>query len=145
MTVDDTDRRILEVLRTDARTSVRDLAAQLHLSRANAYARVRRLQDSGVIRGFTTVVDPSLLGLGLPAYVHVRIKQNSWKRFKAHVLGLPEAVHVALVAGDFDVTMLVRTRDAEHLRSLVLEQIQSMPEVLGTQTVLIFEEALTPA
>ena len=145
MTVDDTDRRILEVLRTDARTSVRDVAAQLHLSRANAYARVRRLQESGVIRGFTTVVDSSLLGLGLPAYVHVRIKQNSWKRFKEKVLALPEAVHVALVAGDFDVTMLVRTRDAEHLRGLVLERIQSMPEVLGTQTVLVFEEALREA
>jgi DNA-binding Lrp family transcriptional regulator len=143
MTVDDTDRRILEVLRTDARTSVRDVAAQLHLSRANAYARVRRLQDSGVIRGFTTVVDPALLGLGLPAYVHVRIKQNSWKRFKDKVLALPEAVHVALVAGDFDVTLLVRCRDADHLRGLVLERIQSMPEVLGTQTVLVFEEALT--
>ena len=141
MTVDDTDKRLLEELRADARASVRDLAARLHLSRANAYARLRRLQDTGVIRGFTTVVDPASLGLGLPAYVHVRIKQNSWKRFKAHVLELPEAVHVALVAGDFDVTLLVRCRDAEHLRRLVLEQIQAMPEVLGTQTVLVFEEA----
>lgn len=141
MAVDDTDRRILEVLRLDARTSVREVAAQLHLSRANAYARVRRLQDSGVIRGFTTVVDPLALGLGLPAYVHVRIKQNSWKRFKDRVVALPEAVHVSLVAGDFDVTLLVRCRDAEHLRALVLEQIQAMPEVLGTQTVLVFEEA----
>lgn len=141
MAVDETDRRILEVLRLDARTSVRDVAAQLHLSRANAYARVRRLQDTGVIRGFTTVVDPLALGLGLPAYVHVRIKQNSWKRFKDRVVALPEAVHVSLVAGDFDVTALVRCRDAEHLRALVLEQIQAMPEVLGTQTVLVFEEA----
>jgi DNA-binding Lrp family transcriptional regulator len=141
MTVDETDRRILEELRTDARASVRDLASRLHLSRANAYARVRRLQDTGVIRGFTTVVDPASLGLGLPAYVHVRIKQNSWKRFKDKVLALPEAVHVSLVAGDFDVTMLVRTRDSAHLRELVLERVQSMPEVLGTQTVLVFEEA----
>jgi DNA-binding Lrp family transcriptional regulator len=140
-TVDETDRRILEVLRTDARASVREVAARLHLSRASAYARVRRLQDSGVIRAFTTVVDPAALGLGLPAYVHVRIKQNSWKRVKERVLALPEAVHVALVAGDADVTLLVRTRDAEHLRELVLERIQAMPEVLGTQTVLIFEEA----
>jgi len=141
MTVDDTDRRILEVLRVDARASVRDVAAQLHLSRANAYARVKRLQETGVIRGFTTVVDPAALGLGLPAYVHVRVKQNSWRRFQERVLALPEAVHVALVAGDFDVTMLVRCRDTEHLRTLVLEQIQAMPEVLSTQTVLVFEEA----
>jgi DNA-binding Lrp family transcriptional regulator len=139
--IDDTDRRILEALRADARASVRDVAARLHLSRASAYARLKRLQDTGVIRGFTTVVDPAALGLGLPAYVHVRIKQNSWKRFKDRVLALPEAQHVALVAGDFDVTLLVRCRDAEHLRALVLEQIQGMPEVLGTQTVLVFEEA----
>ncbi len=141
MTVDDTDRRILEVLTRDARTSVRDVAAQLHLSRANAYARLRRLQDSGVIRGFTTVVDPAALGLGLPAYVHIRVKQNSWKRLKQRITALPEAVHVALVSGEFDVTLLVRCRDAEHLRALVLEEIQGMPEVLGTQTVLVFDEA----
>ena len=141
--IDETDRRILEVLRADARTSIRELAAQLHLSRASAYARVKRMQDTGVIRGFTTRVDPTALGLGLPAYVHVRVKQNSWRRFQERVLALPEAVHVALVAGDFDVTMLVRCRDADHLRSLVLEQIQAMPEVLSTQTVLVFEEART--
>lgn len=141
MAVDETDRKLLDLLRADARASVRDLAAQLHLSRANAYARLRRLQDTGVLTGFTTVVDPVALGLGLPAYVHVRIKQNSWKRFRERVLQLPEAGHVTLVAGDFDVTLLVRCRDAEHLRSLVLERIQAMPEVLGTQTVLIFEEA----
>ena len=141
MTVDDTDRRILDVLRGDARLSVRELAGRVHLSRANAYARFNKLVAGGVIRGFTTVVDPAALGLGLPAYVHVRIKQNSWKRFKARVLELPEAVHVSLVSGEFDVTLLVRCRDAEHLRALVLERIQAMPEVLGTQTVLVFEEA----
>jgi DNA-binding Lrp family transcriptional regulator len=139
--LDDTDRRLLGLLRADGRASVRDLAAALHVSRANAYARLRRLQESGVLRGFTAVVDPAALGLGLPAYVHVRIKQNSWKRFESRVLELPEAVHVALVAGEFDVTLLVRTRDAAHLRELVLERIQAMPEVLGTQTVLVFEEA----
>ncbi len=138
--MDDTDRLVLDVLRTDARISVRDLALRVHVSRASAYARLKKLRESGVIRGFTVDVDPAALGLGLPAYVHVRIKQNSWKRFREKAFALPEAVHVALVAGDFDVTLLVRTRDAEHLRELVLERIQALPEVLGTQTVLVFEE-----
>ena len=139
--VDETDRRLLEELAADSRRSVRELAARLHVSRANAYARLKRLVDTGVVRRFTVVVDPQALGLGLPAYVHVRIKQNSWKRFKDKALALPEAVSVALVAGDFDVVLLVRCRDAEHLRELVLERVQAMPEVLGTQTVLVFEEA----
>lgn len=138
--MDEIDRRIVDVLRVDGRISVRDLAARVSISRAGAYARVRRLREDGVLRGFTAVVDPAAFGLGLPAYVHVRIKQNTWKSFHAKVLALPEAVHVALVAGDFDTVLLVRTRDAAHLRELVLERIQSLPEVLGTQTVLIFEE-----
>ena len=138
--MDDTDRRLLDVLRADARISVRDLEARVGVSRASAYARLKRLREDGVIRGFTVDVDPAALGLGLPAYVHVRIKQNSWKSFREKAWALEEAVHVALVAGDFDCVLLVRTRDAEHLRSLVLERVQSLPEVLATQTVLVFEE-----
>jgi DNA-binding Lrp family transcriptional regulator len=119
---------------------VRDLAAQVGISRASAYARIKKLRDDGVIRGFTVELDHSALGLGLPAYVHVRIKQNSWKTFRQKAWALEEAAHVALVAGDFDCVLLVRCRDAEHLRSLVLEKIQALPEVLATQTVLVFEE-----
>lgn len=138
--MDATDRQLLDVLRADARTSVRDLAEQVGISRASAYARLKRLRDDGVIRAFTIEVDHAALGLGLPAYVHVRIKQNSWKTFRQKAWALEEAAHVALVAGDFDCVLLVRTRDAEHLRELVLERIQALPEVLATQTVLVFEE-----
>ncbi|MCU1595250.1 MAG: transcriptional regulator, AsnC family [Frankiales bacterium] len=140
VTLDETDRAVLEVLRKDARTSMRELAEAVHVSRASAYARVKRLQETGVLLGFTTVVDPIAMGLGLPAYVHVRVKQNTWKGFKAKALDLPEVVQVSLVAGDFDALLLVRTHDAAELRDLVLERIQSMPEVLSTQTVLVFEE-----
>jgi DNA-binding Lrp family transcriptional regulator len=138
--MDDTDRLLLDVLRRDSRTPMSELATQVRISRASAYSRVARLRADGVIRAFTIDVDPAALGLGLPAYVHVRIKQNTWKTFREKAFALPEAVHVALVAGDFDCVLLVRTRDAEHLRELVLERVQALPEVLATQTVLVFEE-----
>ncbi|HWI42241.1 MAG TPA: Lrp/AsnC family transcriptional regulator [Nocardioides sp.] len=138
--MDDTDHAMLDVLRADARTSVRDLAAQVGISRASAYARLNRLTESGVIRGFTIDVDPAAVGLGVSAYVHVRIKQNSWKSFRKKAWAMEEAAHVALVAGDFDCVMLVRARDTGHLRDLVLERVQALPEVLATQTVLVFEE-----
>jgi len=138
--MDAVDRGILDILRADSRTSIREVADRLAISRASAYARVKRLVDNGVIRGFTIDVDPAALGLGLPAYIHVRIKQNTWKSFRKKAWALEEAAHVALVAGDFDCVILVRARDAEHLRELVLERIQSLPEVVATQTVLVFEE-----
>jgi DNA-binding Lrp family transcriptional regulator len=138
--VDAVDRQLLDVLRADARISVRDLAARVGISRASAYARLKRLREDRVIRGFTVEVDHRALGLGVSAYVHVRIKQNSWKSFRDKAWAIEEAAHVALVAGDFDCVMLVRARDTEHLRDLVLERVQALPEVLATQTVLVFEE-----
>lgn len=138
--MDEVDRRIVDVLRADARISVRDLAARAGISRASAYARLRALRERGVIRGFTVDLDHRALGLGVSAYVHVRIKQNSWKSFRDKAWAIEEAAHVALVAGDFDCVMLVRARDTEHLRDLVLERVQALPEVLATQTVLVFEE-----
>ncbi|THV18328.1 Lrp/AsnC family transcriptional regulator [Nocardioides caeni] len=144
-TMDETDRAILDELRRDARTSMSEVASRVGISRASAYARVKRLVDDRVIRSFTIDVDHAALGLGLPAYVHVRIKQNSWKSFRTKVWELEEAAHVALVAGDFDCVILLRARDAAHLRELVLERIQSLPEVVATQTVLVFEEHVGPA
>jgi DNA-binding Lrp family transcriptional regulator len=138
--MDGVDREILDVLRADARVSIRDLASQVGISRASAYARLQRMREDRVIRGFTIDVDHTALGLGVSAYVHVRIKQNSWKSFREKAWALDEAAHVALVAGDFDCVMLVRARDTGHLRDLVLERVQALPEVLATQTVLIFEE-----
>lgn len=138
--MDAIDRQLLDVLRADARVSVRDLAGRVGISRASAYARLKRLQDDRVIRGFTVEVDHAALGLGVAAYIHVRIKQNSWKSFREKAWSIEEAAHVALVAGDFDCLMLVRARSTEHLRDLVLERVQALPEVLATQTVLVFEE-----
>lgn len=138
--MDEVDRRMVDVLRADARISVRDLAVRAGVSRASAYARLRALRERGVIRGFTVDLDHRALGLGVSAYVHVRIKQNSWKSFRDKAWAIEEAAHVALVAGDFDCVMLVRARDTEHLRDLVLERVQALPEVLATQTVLVFEE-----
>lgn len=143
--MDAVDRAILDVLRSDSRTSIRDVATQVGISRANAYARVKRMVDTKVIRRFTVDVDHAAIGLGLSAYVHVRTKQNSWKSFRKKVWELEEAAHVSLVTGDFDCVILVRARDADHLRELVLERIQSLPEVVATQTVLVFEEHVGPS
>jgi len=143
--MDAVDRAILDVLRADSRTSIRDVASRVGISRANAYARVKRMVDTRVIRKFTVDVDHAAIGLGLSAYVHVRTKQNSWKSFRKKVWELEEAAHVALVTGDFDCVILVRARDADHLRELVLERIQSLPEVVATQTVLVFEEHVGPS
>jgi DNA-binding Lrp family transcriptional regulator len=138
--LDDTDHRILDALTRDGRMSMRTLAETLHISRANAYARVERLQSSGVIRGFRADVDPVLSGLGTSAYVTLNVQQAEWRRVSRLLQALPGVVHIALVGGEFDVVLLVRARDNADLRRLVLDEIQGMPGVVSTRTLLVFEE-----
>jgi DNA-binding Lrp family transcriptional regulator len=142
--LDETDRAILAELRRNGRISMRSLAAALHISRANAYTRVGRLESSGVITGYTAVVDPQRYGHALSAYVYLNLQQRSWKRLESKVLEIDEVDHAALVSGEHDIVLLVRTTDAAALRDLVLTRLQDMPEVLGTRTELIFDE-MTPA
>jgi DNA-binding Lrp family transcriptional regulator len=139
-TLDNLDRQIVAAMRANGRISMRALANELHISRANAYARVDRLERAGVITGYSAIINPQKYGYGLSAYVLLKIAQQSWKKVRNQVLSIPEVDHAALVSGEHDIMLLVRTRDAASLRDLVLTRLQGMPEVAATQTVLIFDE-----
>ncbi|WP_052847582.1 Lrp/AsnC family transcriptional regulator [Streptomyces avicenniae] len=138
--LDEVDEAILRLLRLDGRASIRSIAERVHISRANAYARVGRLLDEGVIRGFTARVDHERAGQGASAYITLKIRQDSWRTLREKLVRLPGAVHIALVSGDFDVLLLVHAPDNRALRELVLTRLQSIPEVLSTRTLLVFEE-----
>ncbi|MDX3090781.1 Lrp/AsnC family transcriptional regulator [Streptomyces sp. ME02-6978a] len=138
--LDAIDRDILRILQADGRASIRSVAERVHVSRANAYARINRLLDDGVIRGFGARVDHERAGHGTSAYITLRIVQNSWRTVREQLRVLPGASHIALVSGDFDVLLLVHTPDNRALREVVLTRLQAIPEVLGTRTLLVFEE-----
>jgi DNA-binding Lrp family transcriptional regulator len=142
--LDDIDRKILGELTADGRMSMRTLAERLHISRANAYARVERLRAANVIRGFRADIDPVAAGLGTSAYVTVNLRQTEWRVVREKLRALPGVVHVALVGGEFDAILLVRTTDNAELGRLVLNVIQDMPGVVNTRTLLVFEEADAP-
>lgn len=138
--LDDLDRTILDALREDARASVNAIAQRLSISRANAYARIRRLSDSGVLLGYTIRTDAVLEGYHSSAYVALSVEQAEWQAIREGLIALPEVEHVALVGGEFDVLALVRARDNRDLRRIVLQRLQSMPGVRSTRTYLVFED-----
>nr|WP_232107817.1 Lrp/AsnC family transcriptional regulator [Streptomyces gossypiisoli] len=138
--LDAIDQDILRMLQADGRASIRSVAERVHVSRANAYARINRLVEDGVIRGFGARVDHERAGHGTSAYITLKIVQNSWRTVREQLRQLPGASHIALVGGDFDVLLLVHTPDNRALRELVLTRLQAIPEVLSTRTLLVFEE-----
>ncbi|WP_369252444.1 Lrp/AsnC family transcriptional regulator [Streptomyces sp. R41] len=138
--LDAIDQDILQMLQADGRASIRSVAERVHVSRANAYARINRLIEDGVIRGFGARVNHERAGQGTSAYITLKIVQNSWRTVREQLRVLPGADHIALVGGDFDVLLLVHTPDNKALRELVLTRLQAIPEVLSTRTLLVFEE-----
>jgi len=142
--VDAVDRRIVDALRADGRLSVNELAAQADVSRATAYQRLARLRETGVIRRFTVDVDPRKLGLPLAALVLVTVVQHAWREVGDRLRRLPGVEWLALSTGSFDYVLLVRAPDVDHLRDVILDGLQAMPEVQSAQTLLLLDEPIVP-
>lgn len=142
--LDRIDFAILRLLRNDGRLSNKELAAKVGLAPSSCLARVRRLTQSGIVRGFHADIDPRALGMGLQAMIAVRLTQHSRavvESFRAHVLALPETVAVYHLAGADDFLVHVAVRDADHLRDLALDAFTRRSEVAHLETSLVFEHA----
>ena len=138
--VDEVDRRLIDLLRADGRMSVNELARRASVSRATAYQRLARLREEDVIRRFTVEVDPAQVGLPIAALVMVNVVQHAWRSVGERLRRLPGVEWLGLSAGPFDYVMLVRAPDVEHLRDVILDGLQAIPEVQGTQTLFLLDE-----
>lgn len=141
-TLDRTDRAILAELQNDARLSNKELAARVGLAPSSCLERVRRLRDTGIVRGFHADVDPAALGIGIEALIAVRIRQHSRAMndaFRAHMIGRPEVIATQHIAGQNDYMIHVAVRDVDHLRNFTLDELTTREEVEHVETALIFE------
>jgi DNA-binding Lrp family transcriptional regulator len=141
MTLDRIDFEILALLQKDGRLSNKEVAAAIGLAPSSCFERVRRLRESGVIRGFHADVDAESLGITLQAMIAIQLKQHSREQveaFHAHVLSLAEVVAVYHLAGRQDFLVQVVVRDTEHLRNLAMDGFTTRPEVAHLETSLIY-------
>lgn len=140
--IDAADLRLLASLREDGRLSVSELAQRALVSRATAYLRLQRLQEAGVLRGFSARVESAGLGLDVTAIILISVRQTDWRALKEQLLSFEEVEYFAFITGSFDALLVVRVPDMQHLRDVVLERLQSMSEVRSTQTSFVLEEVI---
>ena len=109
--IDETDRRILAVLQTDASLSMDAIAERVHLSRNACWRRIRRMEEAGVIRGRVALVDPVMVGLDLSVFALIRTNRHDpeWlEAFERAVSDMPEIVGAHRMSGDLDYVLRVR-------------------------------------
>lgn len=134
------DREILRILQTDGRRSYTDIGAAVHLS-ANAVAdRVRRLTQTGVIRGIRAVVDPAALGMTIEAQIDVKLRPTtSAEAFEQAIRELPQILTATLLTGSFDYALRVACADRTDL-ALVTETIRNKAGAQETYSRIILRE-----
>ncbi len=146
-TLDELDRSILEELNIDARRSHRAIAQRLKISPTTVSARVARLEQDGVIRGYIPVLDDELLGWDLWALVGVRISKGRLREVEERLARDPRAYAIYDVTGEYDALLIGRFRDRRDLDRFVKHALQD-PHVerSNTQVVLnrVKEERRVP-
>ena len=131
------DRRILSALAQNGRLTITDLAQDIGLSKSPTQARLRRLEQSGVIKGYRALLDPIQLGLDHVAFVEVRLsdtREAALSAFNTAVATIGEIEQVHLIAGNFDYLMKIRTRNMADYRRVLGEQISRLPQFASTST-----------
>jgi Lrp/AsnC family leucine-responsive transcriptional regulator len=146
--MDPIDRKIVRLLAASGRLSWADLAAALDLSPPAAAERVRKLEQRGVIRGYTALLDPDLVGAGVTAFIAVRLERPRHRpAFLAQIAALGEILECHHLAGDDDFLLKARVAGLRELEGLVSERLKAVPGVAGTRTTVVLstvKETPTP-
>jgi Lrp/AsnC family leucine-responsive transcriptional regulator len=136
------DRRILEILQADGRLTNLELAGRVNLSASACLRRVRALEEAGVIRRYAAILDPSKVGLGLRAYVTVKLEKRGrmpTDAFAKAVRDWPEVVGCHSMTGDMDYLLGVHVEDLEHFSRFVMDSLLKHPGVLDVKSSFVLE------
>ncbi|MEX0168764.1 Lrp/AsnC family transcriptional regulator [Streptomyces sp. LMG1-1-1.1] len=138
-TPDATDWRILEALQAQGRASFAELARAVSMSPSAVTERVRRLEEAGVIAGYTAIVDQDRLGLPILAFVRLRYPHGNYKPFHDLLDTTPEVLEAHHVTGDDCFVLKVAARSMRHL-----EEISGKIATLGSVTTSVVYSSPLP-
>ncbi|RDD53574.1 MAG: Lrp/AsnC family transcriptional regulator [Candidatus Korarchaeota archaeon NZ13-K] len=159
--MDELDIRVMDELVRDGRATVSDLSKRLGVPRTTLDSRIRRLVESGLIRGFTALLDHRKIGYQITAFVLVQIRRRKPEQDKSNQeifieeIGresesrpdLPWIEEAHIITGDYDVLLKVRARDMDELTRFLISELARHPDVERTHTLMVLKspyEALSP-
>jgi DNA-binding Lrp family transcriptional regulator len=137
------DVRILVALQEDGRLTNQTLAEKVGLSTSPSWRRVRQLEEDGVIQGYRAVLDRRKIGLGVLAFIRVRIDSHNAaeaEEFGRDVLNLEEVVACYSIAGDADFLLQVVAPDLDSYADFAMSVVRRLPRIKEMQTTFVLKE-----
>ena len=140
--IDDTDRKILSCLLKDSRIPFLEIARQCGISGSAIHQRVHKLEEEGIISGYSLQVKPSTLGFNVCAFIMITLSEdNKYPEVVAALKRMPEIVECHFVTGRASLLIKAFCSDNEHLMKMLLNMNQTIPFVKSTDTLLSLNEA----
>lgn len=139
----DQDKKILAQLQNNGRMPIVDLAKVTHMSESTCLRRTKALEQSGVIKGYSAILDAEEAGFGVMAFVQVSINQNSeaaFDKFKTTVKQHPLILECYSLSGPYDHLMKVVARTNKELSHFILKTLRGFPEVREAQTLFVLQQ-----
>lgn len=141
--VDNLDKKILNIIMGNARIPSKDVAMVCGVSRAAIHQRIQRLIDMKVITGSGYQVNPRTLGYNTCTYIGIRLEKGSmYREVESELQKIPEVVECHYTTGPYSLLTKVYARDNQHLMELLSTQIQHIPGVTETETLISLEQCL---
>lgn len=134
--IDDIDLQIISLLQEDSRLSFNKIASKLGISVGTAYNRVRSLEDRGILRGYTVIVDPVKVGYGLTAIILIQAEGKHLLDVENEVAKISNVISVYDITGDFDIAVVARFKDRTGLNAFI-KSLLSVPYVRRTVTNVV--------
>lgn len=132
LVLDATDERILSELQENARVTNVELAARVGLSASPCLARVRALEESGLIDRYVTLLNPQKLGLNVSVFIQISLEKQTEQaldRFEAAMSNYPEVMECYLMTGDSDYLLRVVVPDVQALEHFIVNRLSKIPAV----------------
>jgi Lrp/AsnC family transcriptional regulator, regulator for asnA, asnC and gidA len=144
--IDKTDQKILDILTQNARMPFLEVARLCGISGAAVHQRVQKLIDAGIIKGSQFNLNPKGLGFQTCAFIGIQVNltaNSTHQQVFQKIMEIPEIVECHHISGKYSLFVKVFTKNNEHLKKVIVEQIQSIVEVTSTETFISLEEGFT--
>jgi DNA-binding Lrp family transcriptional regulator len=128
LSIDELDARLIQTMSSEPRIGLMEVSRRLGVARGTVQARLAKLEDRGVIRGFGPEIDPGKMGFPVMAFVFLQIAQGRLAEAKAVLEGAPEVLEAHATSGASDLLVRVVARDTEHLQEIV-NRVLSNPAI----------------
>ncbi len=141
--IDNTDYKILEILRDDAKKPYTEVAKKVHVSQGTIHVRMSKMEEAGIIDKTTLKINYAKLGFDITAFIGIYLEKSAlYEQVLSKLKEIPEITSIHYTTGNYSMFVKIYCRDTNHLKEVLHDKMQQVEGIERTETMISLEESL---